>query len=227
LTNPAFYTSIILFILSLFPILLYLQNNKYINKNLDEIIYTDSKGFEPKKMKAIYYFGHNEEENEMEEHKDTTRELKNHKRIENDNNILNLKENEVKEVKAEAKTETKTDVNCIEQNIKKNNFINEQDEQQPRKTTPKQIRIISSEDYKNLPIDKLFCDKRTFAVMLKEYLKTEHTLFSLFLKRSLFEPFFLRLCKFVFEINIQLAFNALLYNDSYIDQRLDNPDVVI
>jgi protein-tyrosine-phosphatase len=200
----------------------YFCNNKYVNSNISEIIYNDSAGFDPKKIKAVEYFKADSiEENEMKEQKDTTRELKN-EIIENNDNVLQLKENEVN-----TKTERNND-NNNEQSIKKNNYVIQENEQQlPSITMSTKLRIISSEDYKKLTYEQLYFDKRPFCTILKQVLKTEHSLISLFLKRSLFEPIFLRFAKFVFEINMQFAFGALLYNDSYIDQRLNNSDMVI
>jgi hypothetical protein len=210
------------------PAMLYL-NGQDFKGNLDEIISNDSNGYNPAIMKAKEYFIKIQENKEEGEMKDTTRELKTETQTaaENENKILQLKENEIK---AKAKADSKDNNN--ELTVKRNNFIieegsgnNKQNEQLPKVSSTNK-KIISYEDYNCLKPEDLIYDKRGYITILKETLKIEHSLLSLFFKKSFFEPPFLMLIKFTFEINTQFAFNALLFTDSYIEKRLDYPHMV-
>jgi hypothetical protein len=206
------------------PAMLYL-NGQDFKGNLDEIISNDSNGYNPAIMKAKEYFIKIQENKEEGEMKDTTRELKTETQTaaENENKILQLKENEIK---------AKSDSDNNELTVKRNNFIAEEgsgggiENQQLPKVSSTNKKIISYEDYNCLTPEDLIYDKRGYITILKQTLKIEHSVFSLFFKKSFFEPPFLMLIKFTFEINTQFAYNALLFTDSYIEKRLDYPHMV-
>jgi hypothetical protein len=208
---------------SLVPGILYFYKSKNIGNYLGDIIYNDSKGFNPKKRKANDYFNFEKITKETVETKETTRELKKDEVTltceNNQNNILKLKENENENNHACNTNE--------ERDIKMNNFVEENKDKAVAKPEIKINHIISYQDYKMLANDELHFDKRRFFTIFKEMLILDHSLISLLFKKSLFEPSFLRLIKFVFEINTQFTFCALLFTDSYIEDRLKYSHLVI
>jgi hypothetical protein len=188
---------------------------------MPKIIYSDSTGYNKKKMKPYEYFGNIDDakvevsDRKDEAQRDTTRELKeNNIDIKENKDILQLKEN------ADG-NETKTIKNT---NVKVNNFIEldvktckEEKEKSRNLAKPK---IISFEDYRALDPDDLDYDRRTFMQCFKDLLIENHSIISLLFKRSLFEPCFMRYMKLLFELNMQFAFCAMLFTDSYIEKRL-------
>jgi hypothetical protein len=189
---------------------------------MPKIIQSDSTGYNPKKMKPSEYFG-NIENNKIEiaEFKDeaqtdTTRELKEiNIDIKENKDFLQLKENAVG---GENKTTKNTN------DVKVNNFI-EMDvktckEEKEKSRNLAKTKIISFEDYRALDPDDLDYDRRTFMQCFKDLLIENHSIISLLFKRSLFEPCFMRYMKLLFELNMQFAFCAMLFTDSYIEKRL-------
>jgi hypothetical protein len=208
-------------------------------------------------MKTEDYFGiEGHEDENKQEHRETSRELK--KNIDIDNNVLKLREN-TKEIDdcSQQKKENNTIENKSQSNevimtteiknnnkenvgiakddnenekeiIKLNNFIGNDNIklQTDTKLEENKPKFISLEDYESLEPLKLFCDKRPFLTMFKDLLIQDHSLISLIFKRSLFDPFFIRLAKFVFEIHMQFVFNAVLFDDSLIEARIDNVQAV-
>jgi hypothetical protein len=149
--------------------------------------------------------------------KDTSRELK-HDIVTlaggENNNVLHLKENNIAAVKDE--------------DLQMNNFCRNVQVQAAAMTMTmtmaiepiSKTKIITYEDYKLLKFDELDFDRRTFSQFFKDFLIRRHSLISLIFKKSLFEPCFLKLFKLLFELNLQFAFCAILFSDSYIDKRL-------
>jgi hypothetical protein len=213
-------------LLSVAPGIVYLYNTKHIETYLPKILYFDSKRYDAGEMKARHYFKTNidpkvHNDNSRNE-KETTRELNNNEIVNENNkdNVLKLKENE---------NNDHIDVNNNQDNEikKRNNYMIDEniDKTQHLKKINKSY-IVSFGDYQQLAYDELFYDKRDFMSLLKDILINSHSVMSLLFKRSLFEPMFIRLTKFVFEINMQFTSCALLFTDSYIEARLKKLDIV-
>jgi hypothetical protein len=193
----------------------YRNKKEWFEINLKKILYNDIQLYKPDNIDAHIYFNENIEI-KREDQKETTRELKAEvENIENKNNLA-LKEN-----KGQVQEQVIENIN----NCQVNNFIvltNKEekiDDKQNTTHNPK-FHIITIKDYETLEPDQLYFDKRSFMVMLKDSLVFDHALISLFFKRSLVDPAFLRLIKFVFELSLQLAFNALFYTDGNIENLL-------
>jgi hypothetical protein len=215
-------------------------NKNWLCNNLTKILYHDAKSYEPRKMKAEEYFGfdieeekngdkpctenkkdeiknnnekNNETVNEDTNNKETSRELKKDIDIaENKKDILQLKENQ--------------NIQIVTLN---NNYILERNTKTYNKVVPTQIakfNLITINDYEELEPEKLNCDKRTFLNMLKDCCILEHSLVSLLFKKSLLDPAFIRLLKFIFNCSLQFALSAMLFTDNYIDKRLTNHNKV-
>ena len=76
-------------------------------------------------------------------------------------------------------------------------------------------------DYSLLePQETLKYDKRGFWRYILDSLISEHPVVSLF-KKSIFNPFFIRITFFIYSVVIGFGFNAMLYTDEYIDQKAD------
>jgi hypothetical protein len=88
---------------------------------------------------------------------------------------------------------------------------------------------ITIGDYEQLgPLDIIQYDKRPFCKYLADKLIMDHTIVSLIFKKSLFDPFYLRLLKLIFQISLQFCANALVFTDDFIDARaLDKQKVNI
>lgn len=84
-------------------------------------------------------------------------------------------------------------------------------------TTEKDYKSLQSGDY-------LIYDDRPFWRYFFSCLLDEHPLLSTFFKKSLLEPAFIRVLLLIFNISLTISLNALLFIDSYIDIRADNPD---
>jgi hypothetical protein len=149
------------------------------------------------------------EKNEQHVNRETSRELK---VIENNKDVLQLKENDV-----------------LSSQIEINNFIvpeNSSDNADiilDNKNKNKQVnnitKIITLEDYEALNyIDSLKHDKRSNLNFFKDKLFVEHSLFSLIFKKSLKDPIYLRMLMTVFTLSLQFASNAILITDNFIDQ---------
>jgi hypothetical protein len=214
-----------------------------LEKYLPKILYYDSSGYEPEIEIAEEYFDnpemkHKEKNNESQ--KETCRELKSDIVIENKK--LQLKENK-KETEYTKESNIDQDnegdgkneivMNGENKTVDKTKiFVNNYTEVKPsdlKATTdiPETIsKTISLEDYEKLSPDELFYDKRTFFATMKDELIQDHPFISLIFKRSLIDPSHIRLINFVFEINMQFAFSAMLFTDDYIAARITNQKAV-
>jgi hypothetical protein len=86
---------------------------------------------------------------------------------------------------------------------------------------------ITIHDYEELgAMDVIEYDKRKFTKYLADELVMNHSIISLFFKKSLFDPFYIRLMKLIFQISLQFCTNALLFTDDYIDARALNTQKV-
>jgi hypothetical protein len=213
---------------------------KQIDNNLTKIVYFDSNGFNPDKDKPGVYFGNNTdtEFKENNSQKETSRELKHNIIIENNN--LQLKENNKE---AEFTIVNNTD-NINKESEKGNEMITMPNEKgnemkqvnnfmevsnqlkAPKNHLESKPNTISQKDYESLAPEDLFYDKRTSGKVYTDLLIQEHSLISLVFKRSLFNPLFIRLVRFVLEINLHFGFNAMLFSDRFIEARITNPNSV-
>jgi hypothetical protein len=215
---------LLLFGLSI-PFYIYRVRNLHVY--LPQILYYDSSGYNPTTIKAKEFFGVKLEETKHNlSHKETSRELKPDEV--GKNNILQLKDNNIEletiqinenDCNMEIRNTNKEGEEKIK--IKYNNFTEKAD---VAKTDKKinALKLISLEDYEKLDYENLYYDKRTFFVTYKDSLIEEHSLFSLIFKRSLMEPFFIRLIKFTFEMSMTFALSAMLFTDKYIEARINN-----
>jgi hypothetical protein len=106
-----------------------------------------------------------------------------------------------------------------------NNYIQEADDQ------ISEIRVITEEkpscvpvrvtlqDYRSLNIKELHYDKRSFWNYFRDEIIVHHRLLSIFFKTSLLNPIHLRVNKLIFEFSMTFALSAILFNDTYIDNR--------
>jgi hypothetical protein len=162
-------------------------------------------------MKASDYFSDDDlketEKDEQQVNQETSRELK---VVENNKDVLQLKDNEVPSSEVEVN-------NYIvpENSPDKADIILDNKNKQEKNIT----KIITLEDYEALNyIDSLKHDKRSNLNFFKDKLFVEHSLFSLIFKKSLKDPIYLRMSKTVFTLSLQFASNAILITDNFIDQ---------
>ncbi len=81
-------------------------------------------------------------------------------------------------------------------------------------------KIICLKDIDALYYDDTFkYDKRTFCQYYKDLLITEHPIISIFAKKSLFEPVWLRIIQFFHSLALNFSLNAVFYTDRYIELR--------
>jgi hypothetical protein len=79
-------------------------------------------------------------------------------------------------------------------------------------------------DYESLSMrEKIKYDRRSFWAFFIDHLIDNQRILNLIFKRSLFHPFFIRINEFIFELSLTFATNALLFSDSYIDARANDP----
>jgi hypothetical protein len=197
-------------------IILYINKKKNLEENINKIIYCDSRGYDPVNMKVGEYFkvliDKKSNQGKLKDtedcQRDSTRELK--IEVTTKENKLQLKDN-----------------NFARENIPKvNNFIGieinniKDKDKEEEKKTPLKPKIISYCDYSLLKPNELFLDQRTFIQCIKDILIQKHSLISCLFKKSLLEPSFVRYIKLHFELNLQFAFSAVLFSDSYIEKRL-------
>jgi hypothetical protein len=241
MANPAIYSSVIFLLLFALSTLLYRFKTWKMNIYLEKILYFDSQQYNPEDDIAIEYFGSTAELKESHKNdisqKESSRELKSDIVIEN--NELKLKENNNtdKELNNNEGQETlsnreisitnKQSENTT--NVKYNNYTETSSKLNNNEIIHKgnTVKSISLRDYEELAQGELYFDKRNFITTLKDLLISEHALISLIFKRSLMDPSFIRLIKFVFEINMQFAFSAMLFTDDLIDARVNNKKAVI
>jgi hypothetical protein len=214
--NPALYSSIIFLLLSFVPGILYRYNRKNLVRYLPTILYYESSGFKPKAMDALEYFS---EDNIDDVNK---QDSKPNKIYETD---------KAKEVTTVNEKETTRELNKENnQEIIYNNRLNiiginnfmeiDTNKGSDAKRYKGKQKIISYVDYKKLDAEELFYDQRTFTKFLKDNLIYSHPIISLFFKKSLTEPAFIRFIKLLFETNMQFCIGAMLFTDSYIEKRL-------
>jgi hypothetical protein len=134
-----------------------------------------------------------------------------------DNNILQLKEN---------KDDTNITKNVGDNVLMTTNFDQPKDKHDGTiihvaEPNAKLDNMMSIPDYEELsPKELLKYDNRTTKAYLIDMLIVEHSILSLVFRKSLKDPLFLRVLMLVFSLSMQFAFNALVYTDDVIDQRL-------
>jgi hypothetical protein len=110
--------------------------------------------------------------------------------------------------------------------IKNNNFLNLSDDKQTSNNNEqgqiKQQNSITFPDYENLLFEEISCDNRTFTNHLKSEINNDHPILNIIFRRSLFNPHFTKILSLVLQLSLILAFNAVLFSDSLIDERLYN-----
>jgi hypothetical protein len=79
---------------------------------------------------------------------------------------------------------------------------------------------ITMMDYETLTHDERFkFDNRTFTKYLWDSMTRRNMILSIFYKYSVIDPSYIRVGKLVFAINLIFGFNAILFDDQYIDGR--------
>jgi hypothetical protein len=147
------------------------------------------------------------EKGEQQVNQETSRELK---VVENNKDVLALKDNEVPSSQVEVNNY------IVPENSPDNHDIIVDNKNQQEKNITK---IITLEDYEALDyIDSIKHDKRSNLKFFKDKLFVEHSLFSLIFKKSLKDPVYLRMLQTVFTLSLQFASNAILITDNFIDQ---------
>jgi hypothetical protein len=218
----------------------YTTKRQWLEKNLQKILYNDAKGYSARKNNPKNYFtlsaNANVKNNDNKDgntsntggNGDTTRELKNEEVVVTDNNnknVLKLKDNELEKSKA-------TPIPIQDVNFNMNNYIvnSKLGEGNPKNDLglfSKHTGLITKKDLEELEDENLFYDNRTFTTMLKDLLISNHDIIALIFKRSLIDPGYLRLLKFIFECSLQYAINAMLFTDGYIDIRQTKKNQVL
>jgi hypothetical protein len=86
---------------------------------------------------------------------------------------------------------------------------------------------VTIHDYHCLSMkESIVYDKRSFKNYLVDHIKEHHRLMSLIFKTSLIHPVFIRTNELIFEMSLQFSISALLFTDTYIDDRAKNPNNV-
>jgi hypothetical protein len=215
-----------------------MNKTRNISIHLPKILYYDSKGYNPKEINSIIYFTEKSDDKKTEKgnintkHSNEENQRETTRVLNNENDICDGEKNTTLQLKENKDNNTPTQTLKVNENLKVNNFIENcasdkhvEDNNEPK--SPEKSKLISYEDYKLLEIYDLFLDKRSFIQCLKDLLIQNHSLISCIFKRSLLEPSFVRFIKLHFELNLQFAFCAVLFSDSFIEHRLNNPIGVI
>jgi hypothetical protein len=152
--------------------------------------------------------------------------LSTNKNIENDSlNIVNdnkliLKENQYKNDKQLIVN------NFVENGGNKDEIINYTEKCEISLTHTKTFSITHN-DYESLSIkESIRYDNRDFKTFLIDQIKQQQRIISLIYKVSLMDPFFLRINKLVFELSMSFAMSAIVFSDTYIDERAVSDDRV-
>jgi hypothetical protein len=223
ISNPGFYIALILFIGScIIAEILYLYKIKILAKNLQKIIYFDSKRYNPDKISALAYFGGdlniNQKETEREFQKENHSEecKKENEQEKEQEQELQLREN---------KMEIKNNIDNRNE-IRVNNFI-VTDNLEKTRAEKALNNFITLQDYESLEGEEsLMFDKRTYIQMLKDRLQLDHPVISLIFKKSMLDPIFIRLICFIFQYSLQFTINAMFFTDNLIATRINNSNNV-
>jgi hypothetical protein len=199
-------------------VVLFVFKLKNLDKHLPRILYFDRKGFSEKKILARKYFGM--EEPEADENKKDSPLQKSPKVVdEKRDQELQLRDNIIEQDNTNA-------IPTITNELQVNNFIQSQSDDK-QLVVKKTNHLISLPDYEELgPDDVLLFDKRTSTQLLKDNILTDHPIFSLIFKKSIFDPAFLRVLDLVFQYSIQFSVNAMFFTDNLIESRMSNPNKV-
>jgi hypothetical protein len=203
-----------------------------IRLDIRKIIYNDCRFFDKESMVVKKYFKRNASNNETQKvvnnNKLFTRNVQNPQPVggSEDQNILNLN------VKTNDADILFTNKNNEERIAQHNNYLEEMNDKanisENNNENEAEVKCdeidynipITIGDYEQLgPIDIIQYDKRSFWKYLTDKLIMDHTIVSLIFKRSLFDPFYIRILKLVFQVSLQFYANALLFTDDYIDAR--------
>jgi hypothetical protein len=123
----------------------------------------------------------------------------------------------------------KDNMDNIDNIILNNNYI-ENNESETKKGSPEtscksDIKVkITIPDYNSLTmLESIKFDKRSFKGYLIDNTITHHRILGLIFIKSLFNPLFIRVNELIFEISLTFAISALLFTDTYIDERANDP----
>jgi hypothetical protein len=197
--------------------------------NLPKILYIDSQSFFANKTSPDNFFKESIPTKSIE----LIRQIDSEERDGQDNNPRVLIQSEPEHTinenilqLADNKINTKEEKN---QTIY-NNFINHPsslDNNPEQAVNVTSVVIFSILDYSNLkPTDSLKYDTRNIVTFIKDKLITDHTIINLIFNCSLRNPRFIRIINIIFTLSMQLAINAMLYTDSYIEDILNNSSQV-
>jgi hypothetical protein len=215
------YTSILLFGLMTFTLVLFYFRTRGIKQNLSKILYYDYNGYSGENPDVYFStasFKVKPIDQPLTIETRTANEGISTERQMVDDNILQLKENrDDSNTKHDVVINTDFNPNLTDgvvHNIKCDGKLGD---------------MVSIPDYEELhPKELLKYDSRTTMAYLRDMLIVEHSVLSLVFRKSLKDPLFIRVWMLVFYHSMQFAFNALVYTDAVIDQRqVDQKDVFI
>jgi hypothetical protein len=227
--NIGFYVMIVL--LSMNTLILVLVNmfiKTEIKLDIEKIIYYDCKFFNKGSMGANNYFNRGNNNIQTEHVLNKNNELfspaKPQMNRKESIEILNLNKNINKSLDDKNDDEGIIQHNNFFDNMhSENNHIGErrdENENEGKQVGSEYNNPITIGDYEQLgPLDIIRYDKRSICKYLTDRLIMDHTIVSLIFKKSLFDPFFIRILKLVFQVSLQFCTNALLFTDDYIDAR--------
>lgn len=243
-SNMGFYIIMIMIMLVIIGNIIYFQyyHEKYIEGNLEEIIYQD----------ALFITKDNDDKNDLRDNNiRIINQLDDIKPSKGILNVLNKKESEIDIINLYIK-ENRNDDNCnrcisnkittltinsymikeskkdlkVEKakskfnydKIKIYNQTSKKEEDNQKKTPSKIIRTLK--DYDSLSLEEqLKLDSRKSKDYFIEHLKYNHQILSLIYKKSLIDPLFLRYTLLLFAYSNEFTLNSLFFTDSYIDIR--------
>jgi hypothetical protein len=212
-----------------------------IDADINKVIYYDCLFYDKKIMLIEDYFNREQEKLEHIHNKvgdSGKKALKapfswNRDTDKANNDILNLN------IKPDTNADQKKDEDNV---IQHNNFIDGinynsksfskdyEDSGQEANDKSKKVEYnspITIHDYDELgAMDIIEYDKRKFTKFLADELVMNHSIISLFFKKSLFDPVYIRIMKLIFQVSLQFCTNALLFTDDYIDARALNTQKV-
>ena len=84
---------------------------------------------------------------------------------------------------------------------------------------------FSNKDINNMTVEqKLKYDKRSNKEYLCQTIRLDHSILNLFFFKSILDPIYLRVILFVLEITLMFTFNAIIFSDEYINERLKSEE---
>jgi hypothetical protein len=138
------------------------------------------------------------------------------------NNVITLKEN-----KAEDDTESNRERNTsrVFNNYINVTTVNQHGGESLEEANNNEYTIHDYEELSNK--ERLIYDKRSCKEIFRDELILHNSIISLSLKRSFYDPFFIRLLNFTFMLIMQFSLSALVFTDRSLDNRLKSSNRVL